>query len=73
MKPKDLVKLTEVEGLINAQIIESKLKHFNIPCMLKYDSAAHLYGITLDGLGKVAVIVPREFLDRAKEIIEEEK
>ena len=69
MKEKELVKLIEVEGLVNAQIIESKLKHFNIPCMLKYDSATHLYGITLDGLGKVQVIVPKEFLKQAQEVL----
>ena len=69
---RELVKLIEVEGMIHARIIESKLKHFKIPCMLKYDSATNLYGITLNGLGKVEIIVPKKYLIQAQNLIKEE-
>ena len=66
MKEKELIVL---DGLLEAEIIKSKLESFDIPCFLKFDSATRLYGITIDGLGKVKVIVPEELYDQAREII----
>ncbi len=64
----NLVELVEFEGIMEAQILKTKLDSDGIPCMLKYDSIGMLLGITTDGLGKVKVMVPDEFLERAREI-----
>ena len=66
---KDLKELMVSDGMLEAEIVKTKLESFEIPCMLKFESAGRLMGITMDGLGKVQVMVPVEYLARAKEII----
>lgn len=69
---KDLKELMVSDGMVEAEIVKTKLDSFEIPCMLKFESAGRLMGITMDGLGKVQVMVPVEYLERAKEIINAE-
>jgi hypothetical protein len=66
---KDLKELMVSDGMVEAEIVKSKLDSFGVPCMLKFESAGRLMGITMDGLGKVQVMVPAEYLAEAKEII----
>lgn len=54
-----------------AQIIRGKLEAEGIPVLLTYDSAAVVYGLTADGLGKVEVKVPKQYEEEAKKILEE--
>lgn len=56
--------------MMEAEIIQSKLKNFDVPCMLKYESMGRLCGITMDGLGKVKVMVPSAYYEKAKELLE---
>jgi hypothetical protein len=64
-----VVQLIMVEGMMEAQIIKSKLDSFQIPCMLKFEAVGRVLGITTDGLGQVQVMVPPEYLEKASEII----
>jgi hypothetical protein len=64
-----IVQLIMVEGMMEAQIIKSKLDSFEIPCMLKFEAVGRVLGITTDGLGQVQVMVPPEYLEKAREII----
>ncbi len=66
---KDLTELIVVDGMAEAEVIKSKLNSFGIPSLLKFESAGRLFGITMDGLGKVKVMVNPENYDRAKELI----
>ena len=66
---EDLEELMVSDGMMEAEIVKTKLESFEIPCMLKFESAGRLMGITMDGLGKVQVMVPAEYLARAKEIL----
>lgn len=68
----DLKELVVTEGLMEAEIIKSKLESFDIPCMLKFESAGRLLGITMDGLGEVQVMVSPENYDKALEIMNTE-
>ena len=61
--------LIAVEGLMEAEIIKTKLESFEIPCMLKFESAGRLMGITMDGLGEVKVMVPPAYYDKALETL----
>jgi len=61
--------LIVVEGLMEAEIIKTKLESFEIPCMLKFESAGRLMGITMDGLGEVKVMVPADYYDTALETL----
>jgi hypothetical protein len=68
----ELLELMVVDGLMEAEIIKSKLENFEIPCMLKFEAVGRLLGITSDGLGKVQVMIPPDFLEKAKEILNTE-
>lgn len=68
----ELIELMVVDGLMEAEIIKSKLENFEIPCMLKFEAVGRLLGITSDGLGKVQVMVPPDYLEKAKEILDTE-
>ena len=69
MNEPELKELAEVEGMMEAEIIKSKLECFHIPALLKYESAGRIYGITMDGLGKVKILVAAENWEEAKKII----
>lgn len=68
-----LKELIAIEGMIEAEIIKSKLESFSIPCMLKFEAIGRVLGITTNGLGRVQVMVPSEYYEKAKEIIKIEK
>ena len=59
-----------VQGQIEAQIIKAKLESEAIPVHLSYESAGVVYGLTLDGLGEVKILVPEECLARARALIQ---
>jgi hypothetical protein len=71
MPENELQELAVVAGSMEAEIIKSKLESFNIPVLLKFESAGHIFGITMNGLGKVKIIVPKSFLQAARKILAE--
>lgn len=68
----ELIALMVVDGMMEAEIIKSKLDNFEIPCMLKFEAVGRLLGITSDGLGKVQIMIPPDYLEKAKEILNSE-
>ncbi|MDH4269675.1 MAG: DUF2007 domain-containing protein [Dehalococcoidia bacterium] len=54
---------------MEAQIIKGRLESEGIPVLLRYESAGLVYGITVDGLGQVKIMVPRDLADEAKGIL----
>jgi hypothetical protein len=54
---------------LEAQIIKGRLESEGIPVLLSYESAGLIYGITVDGLGEVKVMVPQHLAEEAKEIL----
>jgi len=54
---------------MEAQIIKGRLESEGIPVLLSYESAGLVYGITVDGLGEVKVMVPKRLAEKAKEIV----
>jgi hypothetical protein len=53
------------------EMYQSKLEAMGIPVLLKYESAGPVFGITVDGLGRVEVMVPKEFAGEARSILED--
>ena len=53
-----------------AQVFKSKLEAMGIPVLLKYDSASLVFGITVDGLGKVRIMVPQTHASAAEKLLE---
>jgi hypothetical protein len=54
---------------MEAHIIKGRLETEGIPVLLRYESAGLVYGITVDGLGQVKVMVPQHLAEEAKEIL----
>lgn len=71
MKDRDrpLVVLLETEDPAEADIVRSKLEAFDIPCIIRNESAGHLFGIMLDGLARTKILVPEDCLELAREAL----
>jgi hypothetical protein len=54
---------------MEAHIIKGRLENEGIPVLLRYESAGLVYGITVDGLGQVKVMVPSHLAEEAKQIL----
>ena len=67
---QDLVCVHSCQGWDLAQIFRSKLEAMDIPVLLKYDSASLVFGITVDSLGEVRIMVPEEYATDAKALLE---
>lgn len=65
----DLVCVHRCYGLDVAHILKSKLDAVEIPSLLKYESAGPVFGITVDGLGEVCILVPRALADEAADLL----
>jgi Putative prokaryotic signal transducing protein len=57
------------QGELEASVIKSHLESEGIPVVLQYESVGRVFGLTVDGLGEIRILVPQEFAERAKEII----
>jgi Putative prokaryotic signal transducing protein len=66
----ELVVISRVQGQATADIIKSHLESEGIPVLLKYESSGAIYGILVDGVGEIRILVPKEFADEARQIIE---
>lgn len=69
MSEPELVCVRTCQGLLLGELYKSKLEAAEIPVLLKYDAAVPVYGITVDGLGEVRVMVPSEFADEARALL----
>ena len=69
-KKSDFVVICTVQGELQASVIKSHLESEGIPVLLKYESASRVFGLTVDGLGEVRILVPQELVEEAKRIIE---
>ena len=68
-KNQDLVSVRTCQGLLLGELYKSKLEAMGIPVLLRYESAGPVFGITVDGLGAVEVMVPAEMADEARDLL----
>jgi hypothetical protein len=59
------------QGPLAAEVAKSKLEAQGIPVMLRYQAIGRVLGLTVDGLGKVEVLVAPEHEAVAREVLEE--
>jgi len=71
-RDSDLVVISTVQGELAANVIKAHLESEGIPALLKYESAGIIYGVTVDGLGVVKIMVPKQLAEEAKRVIEPE-
>ncbi len=61
-------KIAEVQGRLEAEMIESLLEAEGIDVELVQESVGHIiYPVTVDGLGRVQVFVPKAKVQEARE------
>ena len=53
-----------------AQILRALLEDQGIPAALSYESAGIVYGLTIDGLGEVRILVPEAYYSQALAVLE---
>ena len=56
---------------MRAEVVKAKLEAYGIPALLKYESVGQIFGITVDGIGRVEVHVPAELEEQALDLIAE--
>ena len=66
----DLEVVYTANGEMEAQGIKSMLEAAGIPVELRFEAAARLYAVTVDGLGAVRIAVPSDRLEEARTLIE---
>ena len=71
MVAPDLVCVRTCQGLFLGELYKSKLEAMDIPVLLKYEAAGPVFGITVDGLGAVRVLVPAEVADQARALLDD--
>jgi len=54
-------------GQLEAHIIKGKLESEGIPALLQYES--EIFGLTVDGMGEVRILVPEPQAEEAREVI----
>ena len=63
------VVVCEVNGSVEGSIVRGKLESEGIPAILRQEALGRFYGISVDGLGKVEILVPPSCEERALEIL----
>ena len=66
-----LICVRTCQGWDLAQIYKAKLEAAEIPVLLQYESAGLVFGLTVDGLGEVRIMVPEAFAAEAKALLED--
>ncbi len=54
---------------MEAQVIKGRLESEGIPALLSYESAGLVYGLTVDGLGEVRIMIPSHLVEEAMNIL----
>jgi hypothetical protein len=69
---RPLTVVATVSGMLQAEILKTKLESAGIETMLRYESAGQLFGITLSGhpLSQVELLVAEDEAADAKRILE---
>ncbi len=70
-KGEKWVPVFKAAGLPQAYIVKGRLESFGIPVKLSYEAIGKIYGITVDGLGEVSILVRQDDLEEALQLLEE--
>ena len=68
----NLIEVYASQGHLGARVAKSKLEAAGIPALLSYRAASLIFGLTVDGIGKVRVLVPEQYAAEARSTLAEE-
>ncbi|MEM4723663.1 MAG: thiamine diphosphokinase [Candidatus Hadarchaeum sp.] len=66
-----LVEVCKEQGHLRANVIKAKLEAAGIPAILSYDAASLVFGLTVDGIGEVRVLVREGDAEEARRVLGE--
>jgi hypothetical protein len=69
MQHPDEVEVARVPGKTAAEPVLAALRANGIAARARGEAAGELYGLTLDGMGEVSILVSREQADAARELL----
>lgn len=69
----NMVEVYVSQGHMRANAAKLKLEAAGIPAMLSYESVGRVWGLTVDGLGEVRVLVPERYATEAQALLEEQE
>jgi hypothetical protein len=64
-----MIEVYRANGEMEAQVIRSLLEYHGIPCLLRGEAARNIYGLTVDGLAEVRIMVWKRMAARARSLI----
>ncbi|MCX6031727.1 MAG: DUF2007 domain-containing protein [Chloroflexi bacterium] len=73
MRDHKLVTVYHSQGMLAAQVVKAKLESAGVPALLKYEAVGQILGLTVDGLGLVEVLVPAQWADEARALVDEQE
>ncbi len=65
------VAVHKTNGITDAEILKNMLESFGIPARVSYEAVGKIYGLTMDGMGVVALLVPEDRAQEARDILAE--
>lgn len=71
MSETELVVVDEVAGELQGEIVRGLLEAQGIPAMLSEEGAGRVYGLGVGPLARVQILVPAEFSQQARQILDE--
>jgi hypothetical protein len=72
IKREGLEVVYRAHGMLEAEAIKGRLETSGIPVAFDYESIGRTFGITIDGLGEVRILVPIERAADARELLKVE-
>ncbi len=69
-KDDEEFELTRVSGKFEAEPIVAALRANGIPARTRGEAAGELYGLTLDGMGEVTILVPSRYAAPARKLLD---
>ena len=67
---EQMVEVYRARGEMEAQVIQSLLESYGIPCLLKSEAARSVHPFAVDGMGEVKIMVWKSMVDKANNLIE---
>ena len=59
----------QAQGMLEAEAVKGRLETSGIPAAFDYESIGRTFGLTIDGLGEVRILVPIDRADEARELL----
>ena len=57
------------QGMLEAEAVKGRLETSGIPAAFDYESIGRTFGLTIDGLGEVRILVPADRAAEARELL----